>query len=81
MKVVIKIASFTYFPHSMAVGVFKFSPFFALITYAIVIGILFKVSDKRLNKLITEYCKFAHYFRLTFSNYFGSFSEIMCNFF
>lgn len=55
VKVVIKIASFTYFPHSMAVGVFKFSPFFALITYAIVIGILFKVADKRLNKLITEY--------------------------
>jgi hypothetical protein len=26
-------------------------------------------------------CKFSHYFRLTFSNYFGSFSEIMCNFF
>ncbi|MFC5542263.1 hypothetical protein ACFPOH_10920, partial [Ureibacillus suwonensis] len=34
-----------------------------------------------MRKEIKHFCKFSHYFRLTFSNYFGSFSEIMCNFF
>lgn len=55
VQFIVELAGFAYFPHSMAVGIFPFSCFFAFITYASMTFILFKLASKKYDRLDAQH--------------------------
>ncbi|MFS0646412.1 hypothetical protein [Siminovitchia sp. 179-K 8D1 HS] len=55
VQFIVELAGFTYFPHSLAVGIFPFSILFAFFAYAAMTFILFKLASKKYERLDAQH--------------------------